>query len=84
MGQERGKGIEIRSQWADVFCELRSGRGAVVLLRTQRIRDAENPRVNGRDAIRLVYHAARRAGERSGELKHVQVQDCLLVIEVFE
>src|ERR1039458_3497339 len=66
---ERGKRIEIRSQWADVFCEFCSGRGPVVLLCPQRIWDAENPRVNGRDSVRLVYHAARRAGEGSGELK---------------
>src|ERR1019366_9725002 len=49
--QERGKRIEIRSQWTDVFCELHPGRGTLVLLRADRDGSAADSRVDGCLAI---------------------------------
>lgn len=67
--QERGKRVEIRDQWADVFRELRSRGGTLVLLRSDRDGDAEDCSVDGFDSVRFVHHAARRASERSHQLK---------------
>lgn len=69
VGSERGKGIEIRDQWADVFRKFCSGGRSLVLLRPDGDGYPEDTGVDRQHAVRLIYYAAGRAGKRSSELK---------------
>ena len=51
LGEERGRRIEIRSEWSDVFRELCPRRGALVLLRANRDGSAADSRIDGCLAI---------------------------------